>query len=66
MKTLMENVRYSIRVLRKSPGFTTVSILTLALGIGACTALFSVIDTVLLRALPYQSPEHLEIGRAHV
>jgi len=59
MKTLIENVRYSVRVLRKSPGFTTVSILTLALGIGACTALFSVIDTVLLRALPYQSPEQL-------
>ena len=59
MKTLIENVRYSVRVLRKSPGFTTVSILTLALGIGACTALFSVIDTVLLRALPYQNPEQL-------
>jgi predicted permease len=59
MKTLIEKVRYSVRVLRKSPGFTTVSILTLALGIGACTALFSVIDTVLLRALPYQSPEQL-------
>src|SRR5215469_2518381 len=59
MKTLLENVRYSVRVLRKSPGFTTVSILTLALGIGACTALFSVIDTVLLRALPYRSPERL-------
>jgi predicted permease len=59
MKILIENVRYSVRVLRKSPGFTTVSILTLALGIGACTALFSVIDTVLLRALPYQSPEQL-------
>jgi predicted permease len=59
MKTLIDNVRYSVRALRKSPGFTTVSILTLALGIGACTALFSVIDTVLLRALPYQSPEQL-------
>jgi predicted permease len=59
MKILIENVRYSVRVLRKSPGFTTVSILTLALGIGACTALFSVVDTVLLRALPYQSPEQL-------
>jgi predicted permease len=59
MKTLIENVRYGIRVLRKSPGFATVSILTLALGIGACTALFSVIDTVLLRALPYHSPEQL-------
>src|SRR5215831_423564 len=59
MKTLVENVRHSVRVLRKSPGFTTISILTLALGIGACTALFSVIDTVLLRALPYRSPERL-------
>src|SRR5688572_32600893 len=61
MSTIRDDVRYSLRTLGKSPVFTLTALVTIALGVGAITAIFSVVNAVLLRDLPYAEPDRLAL-----
>lgn len=59
METIQQDLRYALRQMRRAPGFTLMTVLTLALGVGAATAVFSVMDAMLIRPLPYDHPERI-------
>ena len=65
MDNLLQDVRYGIRTLMRQPGFAATAILTLALGIGATTAIFSVVNAVVLRPMPFDQPDRVMVRDQH-
>src|SRR4029453_307689 len=61
METFLQDLRYSLRALAQAPGYTAVAVLTLALGVGANAAIFSVLQAVVLRDLPYREPDRIAV-----
>ena len=66
MNAARQELRFAFRQLRRNPGFTAMAAITLALGVGDNSAIFSVVHAVVLSPLPYRSPEHLVVAKEHI